>query len=123
MSVEGSDRSSRRGKQKTPSTVVEGASTAVALLSPIVPVSPGLLWHLSGSQVAGRFIGPVPSAPLSIVMLGRRLLYDKLNVNTSSLLSEIISLLNYPPQTLLHGSSKSAVCFGRTLRPWPKAAG
>src|SRR5581483_9004676 len=48
---------------------VRGLAPLVARLRAISSPSPGWRWHLGGiHQVAGRFIGPEPSAPLSILL-------------------------------------------------------
>jgi hypothetical protein len=53
------------------SHATKGSTPDLARSSPIVPgCSPGWRWHLGGrGQVAGRVVGPGPSAPLVIVMV------------------------------------------------------
>jgi hypothetical protein len=61
------------GHRKTPRD--GGAHAQDCSAEPYRPrVSPGWQWHLGGHrQVAGRVIGPGPSAPLVIVMVGRHI--------------------------------------------------
>jgi hypothetical protein len=65
--LEGSGRTVSRQRQQCPSG--EGPRAVVCSVRAVSSPSSGWRWHLAGvQQVAGRVIGPEPSAPLLIAM-------------------------------------------------------